>query len=89
MENQMINDIVGDIFGKDKQEILERSTQTSKNKILSKIKDNLNNASMLHFGIEKYITYGTSHIIELKNGWVVEMARNSGRVLHIYEDRTK
>ena len=82
----MINKIVGDIFGKDKQEILEGTSQTLKNK-LSEIKDNLNKASMLHYGIEKYISYGNSHIIELKNGWVVEMSKNSGRVLHIYEDK--
>ena len=85
----MINDIVGAIYGKDKQKLLEGNTNTSKQKILAKIKDNLKKASMLHFGIEKYITFGTSHIIELKNGWVVEMDRNGGRVLHIYEDKTK
>ena len=81
----MINDIVGDIFGKDKQEILERSTQTSKTEILAKIKDNLSKASMMHYGIAKYITYGHSYIIELKNGWVVEMDRKNGRVMHIFD----
>ena len=85
--SNMMNDIVGELYGKDKQKLLESNTNTSKKEILVKIKDNLKKASMLHFGIEKYITFGTSHIIELKNGWVVEMDRNGGRVLHIYEDK--
>ena len=41
------------------------------------------------YGVSKWIKYGTSFIVELKNGWVVEIDRNGGRVLHIYDDKSK
>ena len=57
--------------------------------MLTYIKKVLKLASMDKYGVSKWIKYGTSFIVELKNGWVVEIDRNGGRVLHIYEDKSK
>ena len=57
--------------------------------MLTYIKKVLKLASMDKYGVSKWIKYGTSFIVELKNGWVVEIDRNGGRVLHIYDDKSK
>ena len=57
--------------------------------MLTYIKKVLKLASMDKYGVSKWIKYGNSFIVELKNGWVVEIDRNGGRVLHIYDDRSK
>ena len=62
--------------------------ENTDDKILAKINEKLKLASMGHFGVKHYIKYVNSYIVELNNGWVVEMELG-GRVLHIYEDKTK
>ena len=57
--------------------------------MLTYIKKVLKLASMDKYGINKWIKYGNSIIVELKNGWVIEMSSTGGRVLHIYEDKSK
>ena len=57
--------------------------------MLTYIKKVLKLASMDKYGVSKWIKYGTSFIVELKNGGVVEIDRNGGRVLHIYDDKSK
>ena len=83
-----IGNVCGAVFGEDVKEKLESGDKPEKDKILAKIKEKLKLASMGHFGVENYIKYVNSYIIELKNGWVVEMELG-GRILHIYEDKTK
>ena len=88
MSDFNVNDVVGKVFGKDKQKLLESNNNTRKNKRLAKIKESLKNASLLHYGIKKYITFAEYYYIELMNGWVVQMDRINGKKLHIYEDKT-
>ena len=57
--------------------------------MLTYIKKVLKLASMDKYGVSKWNKYGNSFIVELKNGWVVEIDRNGGRVLHIYDDKSK
>ena len=57
--------------------------------MLTYIKKALKLASMGKYGVSKWIKYGNSIIVELKNGWVVEMSATGSRILHIYEDRSK
>ena len=57
--------------------------------MLTYIKKVLKLASMDKYGVNKWIKYGNSIIVELKNGWLIEMSYTGGRVLHIYEDKSK
>lgn len=86
-----VNDAVIHIFGGNTKKILNKQEATdmsvSKKLIKAKIKEKLKLSGMGQYKIEKYIKYGNSYIVELENGWVVEMELG-GRVLHIFEDKT-
>lgn len=84
----MIDDVIGSVFGSKAKESFKKAQTPSKEKIVRKIKDNLKKASLLHHGYKRHITFANHHYVELNNGWVVQMDRNDGRNLHIYEDKT-
>ena len=85
----MMNDIVGDIFGKDKQKLLESSTQTSKTDKHRKIIQNkLKLAGWGAYKISGYMICTNVYKVKLEDGTLITMEKN-GRVMHIYQDKTK
>ena len=83
-----LTDTIGSVFVSKAEESYKMAIEDTEDKILAKINEKLKLASMGHFGVKHYIKYVNSYIVELNNGWVVEMELG-GRVLHIYEDKTK
>ena len=85
----MMNDIVGDIFGKDKQKLLESNTTTSKTDKHRKIIQNkLKLAGWGAYKISGYMICTNVYKVKLEDGTLITMEKN-GRVMHIYQDKTK
>ena len=85
----MMNDIVGDIFGKDKQKLLESNTTTSKTDKHRKIIQNkLNLIGWGAYKISGYMICTNVYKVKLEDGTLITMEKN-GRVMHIYQDKTK
>ena len=82
----MMNDIVGDIFGKDKQKLLESSTQTSKTDKHRKIIQNkLNLIGWGAYKISGYMICTNVYKVILEDGTLITMEKD-GRIMHIYQD---
>ena len=85
----MMNNIVGAIFGKDKQKLLESDTSTPK-------KDNhrqiiQNKLNLIGWGAHKvrgYMIGDKYYKVKLDDGTLITMEKG-GRVMHILQDRTK
>lgn len=85
----MMNDIVGDIFGKDKQKLLESATTTSKTDKHRKIIQNkLNLIGWGAYKISGYMICTNVYKVKLEDGTLITMEKD-GRVMHIYQDKTK
>ena len=82
----MMNDIVGDIFGKDKQKLLESATTTSSTDNHRKIIQNkLNLIGWGAYKISGYMICTNVYKVKLEDGTLITMEKN-GRVMHIYQD---
>ena len=85
----MMNDIVGDIFGKDKQKLLESNTTTSSTDKHRKIIQNkMKLAGWGAYKISGYMICTNVYKVKLEDGTLITMEKN-GRVMHIYQDKTK
>ena len=86
----MINNIVGAIFGKDKQKLLESSTQTSKTDNHRQIIQN--KLKMIGWGghkINGFIIGERYYKVKIDDNTLITMEKD-GRVMHIFQDfRTK
>ena len=86
----MMNNIVGAIFGKDKQKLLEDGTMTPK-------KDNhrqniQNKLNLIGWGAHKvrgYIIGAKYYKVKLDDGTLITMEKDDGRVMHILQDWSK
>ena len=82
----MMNDIVGDIFGKDKQKLLESDTNTSKTDNHRKIIQNkLNLIGWGSHKISGYMIGAKYYKVKLNDVTLITMQKD-GRVMHIYQD---
>ena len=85
----MMNDIVGDIFGKDKQKLLESNTTTSSTDKHRKIIQNkMKLAGWGAYKISGYMICTNVYKVKLEDGTLITMEKD-GRVMHIYQDKTK
>ena len=86
----MMNDIVGAIYGKDKQKLLESDTSTSKTDNHRKIIQNkLNLIGWGSHKINGFIIGDRYYKVELDDNTLITMEKD-GRVMHIFQDfRTK
>ena len=85
----MMNDIVGDIFGKDKQKLLESNTTTSSTDKHRKIIQNkMKLAGWGAYKISGYMICTNVYKVKLEDGTLITMEKD-GRVMHIYQDQTK
>ena len=86
----MMNNIVGAIFGKDKQKLLESDTSTPK-------KDNhrqiiQNKLNLIGWGSHKirgFMIGAKFYKVKLDDGTLITMEKDDGRVMHILQDWTK
>ena len=62
---------------------------TKKEKRLLRVKDVLKKADLAKYGIDQIITFANHYYVELSNEWVVQIDRNGGKNIHIYEDKTE
>ena len=89
MSDFNINDYVGELFGQDKQKLLESSTQTSKTDNHRKIIQNkLNLIGWGAYKISGYMICTNVYKVKLEDGTLITMEKD-GRVMHIYQDKTK
>ena len=85
----MMNDIVGAIYGKDKQKLLESATTTSSTDKHRKIIQNkLKLAGWGAYKISGYMICTNVYKVKLEDGTLITMEKD-GRVMHIYQDKTK
>ena len=85
----MMNDIVGELFGQNKQKLLESDTTTSKTDKHRKIIQNkLNLIGWGAYKISGYMICTNVYKVKLEDGTLITMEKN-GRVMHIYQDKTK
>ena len=86
----MINDIVGALYGKDKQKLLESATTTSKTDNHRKIIQN--KLKMIGWGghkINGFIIGERYYKVKVADNTLITMEKD-GRVMHIFQDfRTK
>ena len=81
-----INNIVGEVFGKDKQKLLESDTNTSKTDSHRKIIQNkLNLIGWGRHKISGYMIGAKYYKVKLNDGTLITMQKD-GRVMHIYQD---
>jgi len=82
----MMNDIVGAIFGEDKQKLLESDTNTSKtDKHRQIIQNKLNLIGWGSHKISGYMIGAKYYKVKLNDGTLITMQKD-GRVMHIYQD---
>ena len=82
----MMNDIVGDIFGKDKQKLLESNTTTSSTDKHRKIIQNkMKLAGWGAYKISGYMICTNVYKVKLEDGTLITMEKD-GRIMHIYQD---
>ena len=82
----MMNDIVGELFGQNKQKLLESDTTTSKTDKHRKIIQNkLNLIGWGAYKISGYMICTNVYKVKLEDGTLITMEKN-GRVMHIYQD---
>ena len=82
----MMNDVVGAIFGEDKQKLLESDTNTSKTDSHRKIIQNkLNLIGWGSHKISGYMIGAKYYKVKLNDGTLITMQKD-GRVMHIYQD---
>ena len=81
----MINNIVGEVFGKDKQKLLESDTNTSKtDKHRQIIQNKLNLIGWGSHKISGYMIGAKYYKVKLNDGTLITMEKD-GRVMHIYQ----
>ena len=85
----MMNNIVGAIFGKDKQKLLESDTSTpKKDNHRQNIQNKLNLIGWGMYTNFRYMIGDKYYKVKLEDGTLITMEK-SGRVMHILQDRTK
>ena len=92
--SNMMNDIVGEVFGKDKQKLLESATTTSKtDKHRQIIQKKLKLIGWGACPIRGYIICTNVYKVKVddgsKNGTLITMDKKDGRAMNIYQDRSK
>ena len=92
--SNMMNDIVGNIYGKDKQKLLESATTTSSTDKHRQIIQN--KLKLIGWGacpIRGYIICTNVYKVKVddgsKNGTLITMDKKDGRAMNIYQDRSK
>ena len=82
----MINNIVGAIFGENKQKLLESATSTSKtDKHRLIIQNKLKLAGWSGYKISGYMICTNVYKVKLDDGTLITMEKE-GRIMHIYQD---
>ena len=86
MSDFNINDLVGELFGQNKQEILEGATRTPKiDKHRKIIQNKLNLIGWGGYKISGYMICTNVYKVKLEDGTLITMEKD-GRVMHIYQD---
>ena len=90
MSDFNMKDIVGELYGKDKQKLLESSTQTPKTDNHRQIIQNkLNLIGWGSHKINGFMICSNVYKVKLDDNTLITMEKD-GRVMHIYQDfRTK
>ena len=82
----MINNIVGAIFGENKQKLLESNTSTSKkDKHRQIIQNKLKLCGWGGYKISGYMICTNVYKVKLDDGTLITMEKD-GRIMHIYQD---
>ena len=84
-----LNNVIGDMFGKDKQKIFEDGvTPPKKNKHRQIIQNKLKLCGFGQHKILGFIVGDLFYIVKLDDNTILKLEKN-GRVVSIFQDRTK
>ena len=84
-----LSNVIGDMFGKDKQKIFEDgTTPPKKNKHRQIIQNKLKLGGFGQYKIHGFIIGELFYIVKLDNDMILKLEKN-GRVISIFQDWTK